>query len=121
MSDIAAATPPGLTCSSCSGRLYPRTARRSETGWVHADHRTCLAHRRNVEARRRAQERAEDVRWMAETGECLTGAAKRLGTTAEALEKWLRLQCMDDERVTLLGREPLGLGWHRRTKREVAA
>lgn len=33
--------------------------------------------------------RLEDVRWMAETGECLDGAARRLGMTRKALEKWL--------------------------------
>lgn len=112
MSDTAAATPPpGLTCSSCSGRLYPRTARRSETGWVHADHRTCLAHRRNVEARRRAQERAEDVRWMAETGECLTGAAKRIGLARGTLERWLRDHGMRDTLAALQSREPFAAGW----------
>ena len=33
--------------------------------------------------------RLEDVRWMAETGECLDGAARRLGLTGNALERWL--------------------------------
>lgn len=34
-------------------------------------------------------DRLEDVRWMAATGECLDGAARRLGMTRNALEKWL--------------------------------
>jgi hypothetical protein len=33
--------------------------------------------------------RLEDARWMAETGECLDGAARRLGLTRDALERWL--------------------------------
>lgn len=39
---------------------------------------------------RQAEERAEDLAWMAETGETLTGAAKRLGIGLNALEKWCR-------------------------------
>lgn len=38
---------------------------------------------------RLAAARLEDLRWMAETGECLTGAARRLGTSVEALSRWL--------------------------------
>lgn len=34
--------------------------------------------------------RLEDVQWMAETGECLTGAAIRLELSRDALENWLR-------------------------------
>lgn len=113
--------PPAALCATCHAPLYPHLARRTDAGWVHANHRVCLANRRTAEARRRNRARAEDVRWMAETGECLTGAAKRLGTTAEALEKWLRLQRMDNERLTLLAREPIGASHERRTKREVAA
>ena len=58
---------------------------------------------------------------MAATGECLSGAARRLGTSTEALEKWLRDRGMDDERVTLLSREPIGSAHERRTKKRVAA
>lgn len=32
----------------------------------------------------------EDVEWMAETGECLTGAARRLGRNPEALATTLQ-------------------------------
>lgn len=32
--------------------------------------------------------RAEDLDWMARTGETTTGAARRLGLRLEALEKW---------------------------------
>lgn len=38
-----------------------------------------------------AAARLEDARWMAETGECLSGAARRLGLTVMALERWLYL------------------------------
>lgn len=34
--------------------------------------------------------RAEDVRWLADHGECATGAAVRMGLTYDALEKWSR-------------------------------
>lgn len=33
--------------------------------------------------------RLEDARWMAETGECLDGAARRLGLLPESLAKFL--------------------------------
>ena len=52
------------------------------------------------------QARAEDVRWLAETGECLTGAARRLGTTVDALEKWCALHGLRDELNRLRAREP---------------
>lgn len=32
--------------------------------------------------------RAEDLAWMAETGETIPGAAHRLGISTDALEKW---------------------------------
>jgi hypothetical protein len=35
-----------------------------------------------------AEARAEDLAWMADTGETVTGAAKRLGISVETLEKW---------------------------------
>jgi hypothetical protein len=34
--------------------------------------------------------RAENVRFLADTGECATGAAQRMGLTVDALEKWAR-------------------------------
>lgn len=36
------------------------------------------------------EERIEDCNWMADTGECLTGAAERLDLSRNALENWLR-------------------------------
>lgn len=53
-----------------------------------------------------AQARAEDICWLAETGECLTGAARRLGTTVDALEKWCTLHGLRDELNRLRAREP---------------
>lgn len=39
--------------------------------------------------------RREDVAWMAAGGEGLTGAARRLGITRTALEKWCALHAPD--------------------------
>jgi transposase-like protein len=44
-------------------------------------------------------DRLEDCRWMAEGGETLTGAAKRLGLTRKGLEAWLRDNDPDTLRV----------------------
>lgn len=49
--------------------------------------------------------RLEDVRWMAETGETLTGAARRLGLDAESLAVWLRRRGAGELCRTLRGRE----------------
>lgn len=70
----------------------------------HADPTAALAtiHDRN---RRMRRERLEDARWLADTGEHLTGAAQRLGITRDALEAFLR----DHDRDTLArlrAREP---------------
>lgn len=53
-------------------------------------------HRASITAAQRAiraqrnTERLEDVQWMADNGECLSGAATRLGLTTEALRQWCR-------------------------------
>lgn len=54
-------------------------------------------------------DRAEDVRWLAETGESLIGAARRLGISREALEKWLTTHQMRDELEALRRRDPADL------------
>lgn len=46
-------------------------------------------------------DRLEDCRWMAEHGESLTGAAKRIGITTNALETWLRKHDPDTLRPLL--------------------
>ncbi len=46
--------------------------------------------------------RAEDVRWMAETGESASGAARRLGLSFKALEKWSRRHAPEAWRRLLL-------------------
>ena len=38
--------------------------------------------------RDRIAARVEDIRWLADTGETLTGAAARLGISADAIEKF---------------------------------
>lgn len=40
-------------------------------------------------------DRAEDVAFMADTGEHLTGAAARLGITRDALEAWCKTHAPD--------------------------
>lgn len=78
-------TPAWAHCPTCTQPLYPRTARRSEEGWVCADRMGCgrvAARHRNNAAR------AEDLAWMAETGETPDGAAHRLGLNTDALQKW---------------------------------
>lgn len=49
--------------------------------------------------------RLEDVRWMAETGECLDGAARRLGLSRNTLEKWLDRNA-PDLLPALIARQP---------------
>jgi hypothetical protein len=50
--------------------------------------------------------RTEDLRWMIATGENLTGAAQRLGTTPAALDKWCRRYGLAAEIEALRSREP---------------
>lgn len=50
-------------------------------------------------------DRIEDLTWLAETGECLTGAARRLGLTVPALEQWARRHA-NDAYLRLRAREP---------------
>lgn len=64
--------------------------------------------------------RAEDLRWLAATGENLTGAARRLGITVCALEKWAQLHGMRDELAVLRGREVVVPGDRREVGRRNA-
>lgn len=50
--------------------------------------------------------RAEDIRWLAETGESLTGAARRLGITPTGLEKYCQRHGLDDAARRMRSREP---------------
>ena len=47
----------------------------------------------------------EDIEWMAETGECLTGAAARLGVQPTTLERFLYRAGRADLYRVLKGRE----------------
>ena len=97
------------TCDSCGWGMIPakrwkamtREARDQARAYsVRAKHRNgqCLACAQ-TEKRRAGRKvhptlaqrvaRLEDVRWMVETGECMDGAAERLGLTPKALERWL--------------------------------
>lgn len=49
--------------------------------------------------------RHEDVRWMADTGECLDGAARRLGLSPGALARWLERNDRD-ALARLIARQP---------------
>lgn len=50
--------------------------------------------------------RAEDIRWMTQTGENLTGAARRLGLTNCGLEEWCKDNGLRNEATILRSREP---------------
>lgn len=65
--------------------------------------------------------RAEDIRFLAETGECLTGAARRMGLTVDALEKWAQLHGLRDELNRLRSREPYVPADRREVNRRNAA
>lgn len=51
--------------------------------------------------------RAEDIRWFVETGESLSGAARRLGISRAGVEKWCALHDMAAELEILRRRDPL--------------
>lgn len=50
--------------------------------------------------------RAENLRFMADTGENLTGAARRLGISTDGVEKWATKHGMRAELEVLRRREP---------------
>lgn len=52
--------------------------------------------------------RAEDLRWFAETGETLAGAAERLGLTTDGIEKWCGNHGARDVLERLRANEPGG-------------
>lgn len=60
-----------------------------------------------------ARARTEDVRWMITGGECLTGAARRLGISADGLEKWLTVHDLRAELDALRAHEPVTLVDHK--------
>lgn len=54
----------------------------------------------------RNEARREDLTWLADTGESLTGAAQRLGMRPGSLETWCRRHA-PDLLQRLLAREPI--------------
>ena len=60
---------------------------------------------------RRRRDRYDDVKWLADTGENLTGAAARLDppVAPDSLAKWCAMYAPDLGR-TLAAREPIGVG-----------
>lgn len=61
--------------------------------------------------------RLEDLRWMAEHGECAEGAAARLEVTPAALAKWCTVHGQTDLWHTLRARDPWPLDPHRQIQR----
>ncbi len=96
-------TPPWATCHRCERDLYPRLARPSEVGWICADRKAC-SNRARATADNDA--RAEDVRWLAQTGESAVGAAARLGIGMSTLEKFCYRHGLGDELRQLAARNP---------------
>lgn len=90
--------PPGCLCARCGTSLRHDLARRTEHGWMHRWHTTC-----------EARERLEDLRWMAETGESVLGAAKRLGISRESLTTWCRRNDAMDIYDALRRRNPTAI------------
>lgn len=74
---------PGLTCCQCERALYPLPARHTLDGWVHAN--ACPARKPAA----LDPEHIEDLAWMADNGESLEGAAKRLGVHQRTVERFL--------------------------------
>ena len=120
------AIPEGLTCVACHRPLYPTLARRTDDGWRHKSSRCprvgcvmegcdrkhqargyCELHYKRIVLGRkpRTEIHIEDVEWMAETGECLTGAASRLGVQPTTLERFLYRAGRADLYRVLKGRE----------------
>lgn len=100
-----------ITCPRCARPLYPRTARRTDDGWICANARSCGK-------ARAALPRIEDLRWMAAHGESAQGAAARLGITkAEALRRWCVRHDIEDVWRTLRARDPLDLDPGRQIQR----
>lgn len=90
-------------CPRCGRDLYPHTARPTDAGWVCANRLSC-GNAAKAAARRDA--RIEDVQWMADTGETLSGAARRLGLSVDAFERWLHRNAPELRRP-LARREPM--------------
>lgn len=68
-----------------------------------------------IAAEKRRRERLEDLAWMVETGETSEGAARRLGLTQNALEKWATANAPDLMRQ-LRARDVLPRDAHGRVK-----
>lgn len=122
-------TPPGLTCCECANPLAPNLARRTLDGFRHARRcpRLCTVdgcdrkHLARGYCRRHYSEavemktlrpahdpaeRIDDLRWMADTGECLEGAARRLGISERAVSLFLTRHGERELLKTLTRRNP---------------
>ncbi|WP_067428468.1 hypothetical protein [Nocardioides jensenii] len=95
---------PGLDCYLCGTRLAGSMARATPNG-LRCPGRTADCNRRATIARVRA-ERVEDLRWMAEHGEGLHGAARRIGMKWKSVEQLLRRANERDLLTTLIRNNP---------------
>lgn len=88
--------PRPCTIEGCTEKHVARGYCRTHYGRIIRGHEP-----RGVVAPFNRQDRIEDCRWMAAGGESLTGAAKRIGITTNALETWLRKHDPDTLRPLL--------------------
>lgn len=76
-----------IVCAEC-GRTRPNKGRGLCVGCYDRNHDAGTLDRYAARPRIDNDARAEDLEWMAATGESTAGAAKRLGITSVALERW---------------------------------
>lgn len=121
----------GLTCASCQQPLYPSLACITDDGYVHAKrcprvceidgcnqsrHTAlhCSSHHQRLKrygdplgggTPRHAPIEIEDVEWMVETGEVLSGACRRLGKSVNTFERALARVGRSDLYRALAARE----------------
>lgn len=116
---------PGLTCHLCAGPLREGLARRTDDGWRHLPNQ-CLCAIEGCPNRRigkgychghynRLRQHGhplggvrihlEDIEWMVQTGEGLSGALTRLGCKRNTLETHLRRAGRSDLFSELVARD----------------
>lgn len=77
-----------MTCRDCPAPIGPKNESGLCARCYTRDYKA--KHRRGSRRNRERAARLEDLTFMAECGETFEGAAKRLGITESALEKWGR-------------------------------
>lgn len=97
---------PGFTCCRCGTPVAHQITRATPDGLRCIDGRACVGRATAARHRRLAAERIEDLRWMADGGECLVGAAARLGMSVGAVTVLLRRHNELELREVLSRRNP---------------